>query len=170
MKSVIFLLLPFFIFGCSSGSNEMTPIEYNDAIVNEQNKIIAHILEMSNSAFDITIAEAHRMKIIEQCDVSIALVEAMDAYDGNSDLRDAALNLFKFYREIASAEFREMLELLDKEEVGDAEYDALNLIDQQIAQREAPLDAAFQKAQLQFSEKYNLMLQKNQFQDAIDGR
>lgn len=169
MKNLVLFLFPVLLFSCGSGSNKLTPLDYNDAIVNEQNKIIEHILSMSNSAFDITIAEAHRLNIIEQCDASIAVVESMQPFEGNSELRDAALNLFRFYREIASLEFREMLELLDKDEVTDVEYDALNLIDQRIAVKEAPLDAAFQKAQKQFSEKHNLMLQKNQFQDAIDG-
>jgi hypothetical protein len=45
----------------------------------------------------------------------------------------------------------------------------LDQIDAKIAERELPLDAAFQNAQKAFSDKHNLQLLKNEYQDAIDG-
>jgi hypothetical protein len=148
----------------------MTPSEYNDAIVIEQNKIIALVLEMYNSSDDIDLAEASRLKIIEQCKKSIDIVGAMEPYDGNTDLRDAAINLFKFYKDIASVEFKRLIELLNKEELTDVDYEEIDVIDMNVSSRETPLDEAFAKAQRDFSNKYNLTLEKNEYQDAIDGK
>jgi hypothetical protein len=147
----------------------MSAVDYNDAIVNEQNKIIEHILAMSNATYDIAESDQHRLKIIEQCDSSIAIVGAMEPFDGNSDLRDAAVNLFRFYKDIASTDFKRILDILDMDEPTDADYEELDQIDAKIAERELPLDAAFQNAQKAFSDKHNLQLLKNEYQDAIDG-
>ena len=124
---------------------------------------------MSNATYDIAESDQHRLKIIEQCDSSIAIVGAMEPFDGNSDLRDAAVNLFRFYKYIASTDFKRILEILDMDEPTDADYEELDQIDAKIAERELPLDAAFQNAQKAFSDKNNLQLLKNEYQDAIDG-
>jgi len=169
MKRFFFLLIPTIFFACGSKSSQMSAVDYNDAIINEQNKIIEHILAMSNVTYDIAESDQHRLKIIEQCDSSIAIVGAMEPFDGNSDLRDAAVNLFKFYKDIASTDFKRILEILDMDEPTDADYEELDQIDAKIAERELPLDAAFQNAQKAFSEKHNLQLLKNEYKDAIDG-
>ena len=169
MKRFFFLLIPTIFSACGSKSSQMSAVDYNDAIVNEQNKIIEHILAMSNATYDIAESDQHRLKIIEQCDSSIAIVGAMEPFDGNSDLRDAAVNLFRFYKDIASTDFKRILEILDMDEPTDADYEELDQIDAKIAERELPLDAAFQNAQKAFSDKNNLQLLKNEYQDAIDG-
>jgi hypothetical protein len=169
MKRIFFLLFPLFLFACGAAANKRAAIDYNDAIVGEQNKIIEHTLAMSNSTYDIAVADEHRLKIIEQCDASIAVVGAMEPFDGNYDLRDAALNLFKFYKEISTEDFKNILEILAMEEISDEDYQQLEAIDASISKREAPLDAAFKKAQKAFSEKYNIELLKNEYQDALDG-
>ncbi len=170
MKTTFLLFIPLFFFACSSsGTNSLSAVDYNDAIIGEQNKIIEHILAMSNATYDIDLADEHRVRIIEQCDASIAVVSAMDAYDGNSDLRDGAVNLFKFYKEIATTDFKRILEILDNDELTDEDYDELDQIDASISSRETPLDKAFQGAQAEFSKKHNLTLLKNQYQDQLDG-
>lgn len=169
MKRFFFLLIPAIVFACGSKSSQISAVDYNDSIVNEQNKIIEHILAMSNATYDIVECDKHRLKIIEQCDSSLALVGAMNPFDGNSDLRDAALNLFKFYKDIASNDFKRILEILNMDEPADADYEELDQIDAKIAERELTLDASFQNAQKAFSEKHNLELLKNEYQDALDG-
>jgi hypothetical protein len=169
MSRVKVLLLPVFILLFAACSNKSSAVAYNDTIVEEQNKIIEHILAMSNAVYDPTTAEMHRQKIVEQCDISIAVVSAMDAFEGNTELRDAALALFKFYREIALQEFKQMLQILAQEEITEEDLQKLTDLDERISIRETPLDEAFHNAQSAFSNKYNLMLQRNQFQDAIDG-
>jgi hypothetical protein len=169
MKNLPALLpaLLLLITGCGA---KMTPVEYNDAIITEQNKIIEHILMMSNNVLDPDLAEKSRLSIIDQCENSISLLELMSDYEGNTELRDAALNLFGFYKDVASNEFKQMLNILKSPELSKEDYEALALLDQKIAAKEEPFDLAFQSAQMNFSMKYNLQLQKNQFQDAIDGR
>jgi hypothetical protein len=77
--------------------------------------------------------------------------------------------LFRFYKDIASTDFKRILDILDMDEPTDADYEELDQIDAKIAERELPLDAAFQNAQKAFSDKHNLQLLKNEYQDAIDG-
>lgn len=171
MKRFFYSFLPFLFFACSgSTNNSMTANEYNDSIVSEQNKIIENIIKMSTDFANFEIADGHRMKIVEQCDLSINVLNAMLDYEGNTELRDGALALFKFYKEIAEKDFKRMLEIISIDEATEEDFAELARIEQDIAKRELPLDKAFQKAQKDFSEKYDMMLEKNEYQDLIDGK
>lgn len=171
MKNLLPLAFVFLGLLASCGSKEdMTPIQYNDKIVGEQNKIIEKILAFSNNASeDFAVMDKSRLEAVEQCKSSIKIVEAMKDYEGNTQLRDAAVNLFKFYQQISEESFKEMTDIIKKG--ADITQDDLNRLEEIQAEmdgKEGTLDAALAKAQDDFSAKYNFSLKRNDVQDQID--
>ena len=110
MKTIYTFLALLFIATVSCNSTpKMTALEYNDAIINEQTKIVEVILKFnSNDGTDMEAFDEVRKEIIVQCDSSIAKVKALSDFDGNTEFRDAGIELFGFYKKISSKEYREM--------------------------------------------------------------
>jgi len=82
---------------------------------------------------------------------------------------DAALDLFRFYREIAANDFKVILEIYALPELGESDYKRLYELEEEISMREEPFDLGLKKAQKAFSDKYNLTLQRNEQQDLVEG-
>jgi hypothetical protein len=166
-KLILPVFLLFVLFACNM--DKMGPIEYNDAIVGEQTKITQKFLELINSVeSDLDKCEPLRLDIIKQCDESIAVVSAMSDYNGSTRMRDAALALFHFYKEINMNEYKEMLEILKKgEEMNIDDITRLTELEQQITGRETGLDAEFQSAQQEFAAQNNIQIRENELQKEI---
>ena len=167
------LLLPFlsvlFLFACGSGNNQ-SPIEYNDSIIEEQNKITEFMLESGNCLdSDFSSCDALRMKTIAQCDKSISLVEAMPDYDGNTRLRDAAVALFKFYKDMNENEFKDMIEIIMKgDAITEEDIAMLTVLEEQISQKEVLLDEELDQAQQEFARDFGFEIGVNEMQEEID--
>jgi hypothetical protein len=170
MKFSACLIFGLFVLSCSSESVSKRAISYNDAIVLEQNNIVSRIVDMSNALSDPNLSEKYRINIVKQCDESIAIVSKMEPFEGDATMRDAALDLFGFYREIAANEFKVILEVYVLPELSEQDYNRLYMLEAEISKREEPYDLAFKKAQKAFSEKYKLSLQRNEKQDLVDGK
>ena len=169
MKTFLFLLSVLFVlFSCNM--DKMGPVEYNDAIVGEQSKITEKFLSLMNTfGTDLAQCEPLRLDILKQCDESISIVSAMSDYNGSTRMRDAALALFNFYKEINSNEYKEMLDILQKgEEITKDDIARLTELEQLIASREIPLDAEFQNAQQEFATQNNIQIRENELQKEID--
>ena len=166
---LIILSVLFLLAGCTNGT-QMTAIEYNDAIVGEQTKITKLILDLVNHIeTDLDKCEELRKQTIEQCDASIKTVEGMSDFEGNVRLKNTALDLFRFYKDISSNEYKEMLDILRKEDgITVEDVDRLGALEQQVGQREVGLDQNFHNAQQEFANKYKLMIQENALQKEVD--
>lgn len=150
--------------------DKMGPVEYNDAIVSEQSKITEKFLSLMNIVeTDLDQCEPLRLDIIKQCNESISIVSAMSDYNGSNRMRDAALALFHFYKEINMNEYKEMLDILRKrEEMTMDDMTRLRELEQQITTREIPLDVEFQSAQQEFATQNNIQIRENGLQKEID--
>ncbi len=169
MKFFFLLFISVLFLACSSDEVTKRAIAYNDAIVTEQNNIVARIVDMSNALSNPNLSEMYRIKIIDQCDKSIGLVSKMESFEGDLAMRDAALDLFRFYREIAANDFKVILEIYALPELGESDYRRLYELEEEISMREELFDLGLKKAQKGFSDKYNLTLQRNEQQDLVEG-
>ncbi|MCS6981371.1 MAG: hypothetical protein N2110_08895 [Flavobacteriales bacterium] len=171
MKKVLFLLLPAIAF-IACHQTKMSPSEYNDAIVNEQSKIARLMIDMAQSSAEVEKADSIRQKAVTQAEESLKVLEKLGDYKGEKDLLNAATNLFKFYRDICSNEFKEMYELLKKISEPGADSAAIMTrmeeLNTSITDREKPLDEAFAAAQKAFAEKYNIQIKENELQKEIN--
>jgi hypothetical protein len=147
----------------------MTPVEYNDAIIGEQTKIYKIMLRMADYfSKDLKKADKVRLELVDQCQKSIDFLKKLPAYEGDKDFRDAGVALFTFYKEISEKEYKEIIDILKKEQIEPADVEVLRKLEEQITKREKPLDDAFQAAQQAFAKKHNLSLYENEIQKEID--
>jgi hypothetical protein len=70
----------------------------------------------------------------------VAKVEAIADYEGNWDLRNSALELFRFYVKTFSTEYREMIELIFVAELDEATLAKLNVILEKVTTEESFYD------------------------------
>ena len=163
------LLLPILavLFLCSCGQ---TPLEYNDIIIEEQNKITGFMLESGDCLdSDFSSCDALRMKTIAQCDASISAVESMPDYEGNTRLRDAAVALFKFYKDMNENEFKEMIDTIMKgDDITEADIVRLTVLEEQISQTEVALDEELDQAQQEFARTNGVEIGVNELQEEVD--
>ena len=165
----LLLVIGSLLFGCDKGPE---PTEYNDKIIVAQSNIITSMLALSKTIetgkIDAT-AETQYADVLKQINSGIKEVNALGDYDGSSEFKDAAVNLFTFYKNIYEKEFRQMLDILKKGEgITEADLAVLGNLSQAITEQEKPYDAAFEKAQKNFSSKYSLTIEDNPLQEEID--
>lgn len=170
MRGVFLLIAVAVLFSCNgnkarSGDHTFeTPIEYNDFIVDQQNVIIHHMIELSHSydsANPDTIRHAFT-RLVNACDSSKALIDNLSPYEGDSSLKIAACHLFDFYSSIFHKEYREMLEIFLKGELAsDAEVAELNRIVIYVREKEELLNLELTKAQQEFSKKEGFKFEGN---------
>ncbi|MBI5326174.1 MAG: hypothetical protein HZB41_13040 [Ignavibacteriae bacterium] len=181
MKNRIYLitLLSLFViilFSCGKdeakkSKPEMTPLDYNDAIIAEQTKIINTMLELSNSFnnSDVNVMDDKLEGLNKQTSKSIEVLENMEPYEGNNELRASALELFKFYESLSEKEFDEMVEILKKKnKITNDDITRMGEINKSIVERETILDRNLSQAQHSFALKYNFTVEKNKLQNKID--
>lgn len=142
-------------------------IEYNDFIINNQTKIIRSFLNLANLAGTEEFAK-HRKETLSICDKAIKEVASMGDYDGDTKFRDAAVNLFKFYKRIITNEFNEMNTLLMDENFDEKSLQKITELQEQVSQEEMSYDNQLQKCQGAFASKHGFEIEKSELQDAID--
>jgi len=163
MRGVIICVALTIIASCNNHharSGDITfdnPIEYNDFIVDQQNVIIEHMIELSNS-YDNgkrdTIQDAFNCLVIA-CDSSKALIDNLTAYENDSTLKISASELFNFYSSIFHKEYKEMLDIFLKGELAsDSEISRLNNIVTYVREKEEDLNLKLTASQHSFSQKY----------------
>jgi hypothetical protein len=148
----------------------MTALEYNNKIVDEQNKIITKILAFYDAtAAGSETSEKLRKEASEQCESSLKVIKALPDYEGDTRLRDAAVELLLFYQTMADKSFVEMMAIIEKgEEITDEDLAQLEKIEADITNKEVLLDAELANAQEAFSKKHNVTLVDNEIQQKID--
>jgi hypothetical protein len=141
-----------------------TPIEYNDFIVDQQNVIIHHMIDLSHS-YDSGDSDTIRMafeSLVNACDSSKALIDILTPYEGDSSLKISSRNLFNFYSSIFHKEYREMLDIFLKGELAsDAEVAELNRIVVYVRDKEDILNQELTKAQQEFAKKEGFKFEGN---------
>lgn len=172
MKNLIFAFLLLFINYNAIAQANQKAIDYNDKIVEEQDKIGEKIISFNAVVGDNTSAktqaEASLKEILSTVDAAISATEKLGAFDGNNELQTSALNLFKFYKKCMSSDYSAMINIVYKESPTEADYAELEKVLKKVTDEEKVVDADFQKAQENFSKKYNFTLTENKLQEEID--
>ncbi len=147
-------------------------IAYNDYIVELQTKIGESILAFNDAVSTDTITSAgiqpYYDAMINDTKNAITKINAVLPYEGNSDLKNAAADLFQFYLTIFQNEYKEMIGIIFGDAIGDPQLQRMNEILADISAKEAVLDGNFQAAQVAFATKYNFEIIENELQEKID--
>lgn len=171
MKSVIMLFALLLVMH-SKAQTFSSAQEYNDYIVNVQVSIGEKMLAFNdivgdeNSTLEFVISELNT--IVKFADDQIAKASKITPFEKNTELKESALALFRFYRQILNEDYRKMVTIFFDPNLNEESLTEMEAILESISQREAPLDERFQTAQIAFAEKYNLELLENELQEEID--
>ncbi len=164
MKKLLLLLLviPF------AASAQTSAIEFNDIIVGEQNKIGQRLIDFNAAVEAGTSTDLPLKLTLEQAKASTAVVEKLSWQDGAA-LKKSAIELFKFYQSIVANEYVEMVKIIEKPDLSEADVTHLNELVASISEREAKLDADFAAQQEAFAKLNGFTLTENELQDELDG-
>lgn len=138
-----------------------SPAEYSNTIVGEQRKI-ATLMDKLGLQINIDINQSFVLleEIQAQCDESLKKVKALPPYENNTELKNAAIDLFTFYKKISTQHLKRMLQIVqkgDKIELKDVEE--IQAIQKDVDKTEKPLDKAFSNAQKKFAKKYKFTIE-----------
>jgi hypothetical protein len=162
MKKPLLLICAalFSVMLISCGSSVERAKNYNHDIIKEQVAINTKIENLFDSfknyipeKMDTVYAEA-----VTQLKAGMDSVSKMDAFDGNTEFRDAAIALFNIYDSVLNNEFKEMITLLklpEKQYNKEKEERCITLRDQIMHK----IDVGFTKlthVQNNFAKEYNL--------------
>lgn len=171
MKAILLIpLFILFIFSSCHQEKKMTPVEYNDIIISEQSKIIEITLELvENLDQDIELCEKNRVDIIKQCDSSLIIIKNLEAYNGNSRLKNSAIKLFAFYKKVYSTDYKILIDILRKgENITEDDMDQMSQIATKIELEEKDIESDFLEAQSEFAEENKIQMEENKLQKKID--
>ncbi|MBN2682763.1 MAG: hypothetical protein JXR58_09670 [Bacteroidales bacterium] len=148
------------------------PVKYGDFFVQHQNRLLKMIIQIGDVAKNSTKEEINDFldEMIELCESSIKEIKDVKGFKGSTELREAALELFSFYSRIMKKQYKEMFEIISKEEdlITEEDIDKMSAIDKSVRDEEKIYDEIYQKAQKKFTEKHNLTLQDRDMQGEID--
>lgn len=171
MKTILFLLLIIPNALWSQTTDEA--VAYNDKLIAEQDKIGYVMLDLMNSLGQETStyenSENLRLELIKTINQSLKAVNKMGSFGGSSELKNATVSLFEYYKRVVENEYKEMLTILYKDELTEDDNARLEELLEQVTAEEAKYDDAFQAAQQKFALKYNIELQENEMQELLDG-
>lgn len=169
MKKLLFPIALLLFTVTTAFAPPMTPQEYNDVIIGEQNKISKIMIDMANHfGTDLNKSDQLREQLVKQCQSSVSVLRELPAFEGDTKFRDAGIALYTFYGQISAMEYKEMIDILKKDNIQTSDIERLTALEKEITKREIPLDDAFQNAQNAFAKKHGFTLIENEYQDDID--
>jgi len=170
------LVLSLMIISCSQpvkGPNGVVyknAVEYNDYIIGRQTLIIKKVMDFIKVS-ETDLDSARNMLTVYSGDLDgiISEIKGMPAWKGDTTLRDAAINSFRFYKKIFDKDYKR---LIDIRKSGAAETEEgvteMNTIVEDITKEEDALDKDFHNAQKDFATKNKMKLTENDMQKKID--
>jgi hypothetical protein len=162
--------LAFLLLQSCGGTSSQTAIEYNDAIIKEQTKIINLTLDLIKyMETDIDKCKEVRVQIVDQCDASLKVIKDLKGFEGSEKLKNAAIDLFTFYKKIYSNEYKQLFDIIDKgAEITQDDLDFIDHMEQDVSAEESKYDKAFADAQNELAKKFNFQIEENENQKKID--
>ena len=168
---LLVLTVAIVLMSCGGGKPSITPKEYNNKVIDIQLTVINKILAL-NKAFEKLVPaelDAGLKGFQESSEKAVADISKFEAYEGSTTLKDAALNLFKFYQAASINEYKKMIDILKKGAAMTPEdQTTLGTLAAQVGTNEKGFDEAFKNAQQAFSKQYNLPIEVNEKQKEID--
>jgi hypothetical protein len=170
MKKLVYLLFIVAVAATTGCEKKLTATEYNNKIIDEQGKVLDLVLDFTAKVDESDMKGARLLleKTGVQCDSSIKTIEAMGPFDDDASFKDAAIDLFKFYKRAFATDYKELLDIIEKEEPTMEDLDRVNVIVKKVSDEEMVLDDKVQKVQKEFADKHDVKITDNSMQEKID--
>ncbi len=146
--------------------NQKNAVKYNDIIINSQAAIANRFMKIGNAFAIRDSLQIYRCKdaLNNTIDSALTVVEELSSLDGSTELKDAALRLFKYYKSINQTKYQEIISIILLPFPTEDDAERLSVLKAGIAAEEEPLDAELVLAQKHLSEKYGFRVEKRDSQ------
>ncbi len=143
-----------------------SPADYNDYIVLEQAVVGNKIEDFNKALATEQLKEAKKIhaELLGQLDVSITKIGTLGDYKGNTAFKNAAFELFVYYKMVVETDYAAVIKLVEKEGVNDKTFGRINTIFTTIQRDEAVMYGQFDRAQKAFAEEFKMKLGENEFE------
>jgi hypothetical protein len=142
----------------SAQNNEA--VKYNNKVIKEQHNVTPLIVSFFHNHFKKHIApeviKKEKEKIELKLDKGIARLQGMDGFDGDTKLRDAAIDWFKLYKRSFDIEYEEVIPILTKKDKTEDDKLRLKTLREKLLAEEEEIDIKFEMAQEEFAAKHKL--------------
>ena len=160
MKHIALFCMAFILIASQSFAQSKKAAAYNNKIIDIQHSLTPDIVAFFKAFDKGTLEELKAKKdlLSKDFDKSIKKVSAMKSFEGDSSLKVAALNWFKLYKSSFDTEYNHILPLVADRDRSKEDHAKMDALTDHLVKREEEIDANFEKAQEDFSKKYNLEL------------
>lgn len=171
MKTIL-LLFVLMVSGLATAQKFSTAVEYNDHIVGLQNeigyKMVAFNEQVGGETSTMESVQPYFEDLLATTRDVIKRLEKVSPWEKNTELKSAALELFRFYETTIDKDYRHMIEIVYKSDMTDDDLAELTTILEKVTVDEKAYDQRFQDAQQAFADKYGFVLERNELQDELD--
>ena len=138
-------------------------VSYNDYIVSVQFEL-GDAIKTFSSLFgaeelnEKNIREGYSILVMasENC---LRKVENLKDFRGNTALRDASIELFRFYERTIKIEYKELMEIQLLVSPSESDFERWEEINKTVTDNEKPFDEKFANAQTEFAREFNFTLE-----------
>lgn len=146
--------------------NRVTPetaVAYNDAIVDVQAHVVGHFdkFVMTADQGDSSAAVKALAAALDSSRAGLRKLEAMEPFDGQTKLRDAAKDLVKHYIKGLDQDFRGILGVMTNHNATLEQLERANEVRDAFKQQEDSLFGTVEAAQKEMAEKYKFDFHPN---------
>tara|TARA_B100000683_G_scaffold246376_1_gene257979 strand:+ start:161 stop:898 length:738 start_codon:yes stop_codon:yes gene_type:complete len=180
MKKVLFILycLPILFIGCSSQDTYIDPIKYNDALVEQQVKVIQKMSEITSQE-NTTQMKSLLPELQAIIDTSLLKLEKITFFQDDYGLKKSFTEQMEFYNREMIPFMNRLIDISDElsetdwENFGDDERFTIlmtqytDLLDEGSV-KEKPYDEAVEKAQNKFSQVHGFGIENNPYNAELD--
>lgn len=147
-----------------------TPASYNDYIVNRQSTLMEYVMDFSRTAkIDIDSANNLLKDASRATARIIDEVKGMPVYNGDSTLRDEAVQSFTFYKKVFDDYYVQVLEFRRKgADATQEDVDKIQGVIKTISDEGEGYDHDLKQAQERFAKKNNMRLSVTSTQKQMD--
>jgi hypothetical protein len=132
--------------------------KYNNKLIDIQYKLVPDVVNFFKTLEGGNVADL----LVKDFNKAIKKVSGMKAFEGDTKLRDAALDWFKLYESSLDSEYNHIIDLASKsKDKRSAEEKAkLQKLTDDLITKETEIDEKFEVAQTEFAKRHNLELKK----------
>jgi hypothetical protein len=148
-----------------------SPVEYNNYIVAEQEKVGQQFIEFSNmllSNTDVKANEAKRLEVVKHIELSLRRLRNMAAFKDGSQLKNEAIAVFEAYRDLHVNDYAKIAVLVSNKE---SSLEALgDYFQMQVKAERKMMENAvrLRESQAKFAKAHKLTLLQNDMQEQFD--
>lgn len=170
MKKIALIFLCSLSLASCSFMETKKATEYNNAIVEEQNKIITKVLGLNNSigTVDSAAAQQKRVELVAAVDACIAKLDKLEYSGDDKGIKANFRKLLDFYKATFSNEYTQIIAISFDKNATEADAAKIQSLTDNIVKEESVLDNKFQTAQQEFAKAHNMQIQENEMQKKID--